>query len=442
MATEVTITSQKLKSLLIKEAKKLTNDVPKFTFKTYDGDLLTISFEQKPHSPINVGWVEDFVKPYDNYHHDLDELEGYTISKGGRKIEVDDNVDKDITLYDEEYIKRVRDYAIDEYIREHNINIEQEAADNNVTVERMRRWYFESYQPYWLIYNYHYYLKNCISCKLTDRPDDLPFPTPATSKEKTPAKTTKAKKASKTKKLSSIIEEFNTDFDKEVAQQKTPIIILDETIVTSNNLRKAKQSSKNSKPNAPQNKPDTKIAEASNQYGDLEQLLTTAAKNFTDDVPRFKVTLSEDRYLFIVSFKQKPHSPINVGWVEDVIKSYNSFYHSKDLDEKDYLSWGYVEVQVRDDILEHIQVFSDEYENRVKEYMIDEYAAEHNIDIKAEAAANKISVRAQKDNIFDKCSVSRYYYYLDNCISCKLADKPRKLTPDLTEKLRLQLVYN
>ena len=107
MATEVTITSQKLKSLLIKEAKKLTNDVPKFTFKTYDGDLLTISFKQNPHSPINVGWVEDFVKPYDNYYHDLDELEGYTISKGGRKIEVDDNVDKDITLYDEEYIKEL-----------------------------------------------------------------------------------------------------------------------------------------------------------------------------------------------------------------------------------------------------------------------------------------------------------------------------------------------
>ena len=60
--------------------------------------------------------------------------------------------------------------------------------------------------------------------------------------------------------------------------------------------------------------------------------------------------------------------------------------------------------------------------------MIDEYAAEHNINIRAEAAANKISVRAQRDNIFDKCSVSKYYYYLDNCISCKLADKPRKLT--------------
>ena len=440
MATEVTITSQKLKSLLIKEAKKLTNDVPKFTFKTYDGDLLTISFKQNSHSPINVGWVQDFVKPYDNYHHDLDELEGYTISKGGRKIEVDDNVDKDITLYDEEYIKRVRDYAIDEYIREHNINIEQEAADNNVTVERMRRWYFESYQPYWLIYNYHYYLKNCISCKLTDRPDDLPFPTPTTSKEKTTVKTTKTKKTSKTQKLSSIIEEFNADFDKEVAQQKTPIIILDETIVTSNNSRKAKRSSKNSKPNAHQNKPDTKPTNEPTQYGSLENLLTTAAKNFTDDVPRFKVTLSEDKYLFIVSFKQKPHSPICVGWVEDVIKSYNGFYHSKDLDEKDYLSWDYVEVQVRD--YGNIKVFSDKYENRVKEYMIDEYAIKHNIDIKAEAAANKISVKAQKDNIFDKCSVSRYYYYLDNCISCKLADKPRKLTPDLTEKLRLQLVYN
>ena len=442
MATEVTITSQKLKSLLIKEAKKLTNNVPKFTFKTYDGDLLTISFEQAPHSPINVGWVEDFVKCYDNYHHDLDDLEGYTISKGGRKIEVDDNVDKDIALYDEDYIKRVRDYAIDEYIREHNIDIKQEATDNNVTVERMRRWYFETYKPYWLIYNYHYYLKNCISCKLTDRPDDLPFPTSAASKEKTPIKKTKSKKASKTQKLSSIIKDFNASFDKEVAKQKTPIIILDETIDTSNTLRKAKQSSKSSKTNTPQNKPDTKPAEASNQYGDLKQLLTTAAKNFTDDVPSFKVTLSEDKYLFTVSFEQTPHSPINVGWAEDVIKSYNSFYHSKDLDEKDYLSWDYVEVQVRDDILEHIQVFSDKYENSVKEYMIDEYAVENNIDIKAEAADNNISVRAQRDNIFDKCSVSKYYYYLDNCISCKLADRPKKLNPCLTEKLRLQLVYN
>lgn len=439
MATEVTIKSATLKAELRKAAKQLTNNVPKFTFKTYE-DLLTISFEQVPHSSVNVGWVEDFVKCYDNYHHDLDELEGYTISKGGRKIEVDDNVDKDITLYDEEYVKRVRDYAIDEYLLEHRIDIEKEAADNNVTVERMRRWYFESEKPYWLIYNYHYYLKNCISCKLTDRPDDLPFPTPTTSKEKTPVKTAKAKKASKTQKLSSIIEGFNADFDKEVAKQKTPIIILDETIVTSNTLRKAKQSSKNSKPTTPQNDPNTQPAKTSNQYGNLEQLLTTAAKNFTDDVPRFKVTLSEDRYLFTVSFEQTPHSPINVGWVEDVIKSYNSYYHSKDLDKKDYLSWDYVEVQIRDD--ERIQVFSDKYENSVKEYMIDEYAVKHNIDIKAEAAANSISIRAQRDNIFDKCPVSKYYYYLDNCISCKLSDKPRKLTPDLTEKLRLQLVYN
>ena len=442
MATEVTIKSATLKAELRKAAKQLTNNVPKFTFKTYDGDLLVISFKQVPHSPINVEWVEDFVKCYDNYHHDLDDLEGYTISKGGRKIEVDDNVDKNITLYDEKYIKRVRDYAIDEYLIEHRIDIEQQARDNNVTVERMRRWYFETYKPYWLIYNYHYYLKNCISCKLTDRPDDLPFPTSTTSKEETPVKKTKSKKASKTQKLSSIIEDFNADFDKEVARQKTPIIILDETIVTSNNLRKAKQSSKSSKSSTPQNKPGTKPAESSNQYGDLEQLLTTAAKNFTDDVPRFKVSLSEDRYLFTVSFEQTPHSPICVGWVEDVIKSYNNYYHSKDLDKKDYLSWDYVEVQVRDNILEHIQVFSDKYEISVKEYMIDEYAVENNIDIKAEAADNNISVRAQRDNIFDKCSVSKYYYYLDNCISCKLADRPKKLNPCLTEKLRLQLVYN
>ena len=77
MATEVTIKSATLKAELRKAAKQLTNNVPKFTFKTYDGDLLVISFKQVPHSPINVEWVEDFVKCYDNYHHDLDDLEGF-----------------------------------------------------------------------------------------------------------------------------------------------------------------------------------------------------------------------------------------------------------------------------------------------------------------------------------------------------------------------------